>query len=90
MTNAEKYKTAEERERAFERFCGGRDCSTCPLNDFGGLYAHTSCRFPWLDLDEGLSAMDVVRILAGRNPYTNKTFSAAFDRAMELLRNMEE
>lgn len=90
MTNAEKYKTPEDRERAFERFCGGHDCcSLCPLNKLGGI-VHKSCRFPWLDLEDALSAREVVDILANRNPYTNKTFSAAFERAMELLRKIKE
>lgn len=46
MTNAEKYKTPEEREEAFEDFCHFHryKCSTCKLTS-------GNCRFEWLALD---------------------------------------
>ncbi len=61
MTNAEKYKTAEERANAFKAFCDSQDefcCSTkgeCPLFDKymdchikEGEYV---CAFLWLELE---------------------------------------
>lgn len=71
MTNAEKYQTAEERERAFERFCGGRDCNTCPLDKPGKTRGvPLSCRFPWLDLEaEEMTISEVADILAEHNKW---------------------
>lgn len=45
MTNQEKYKTAEEREKAFSQFCSENTCGACPLNVTG------DCRYPWLGLE---------------------------------------
>ncbi len=48
MTNAEKYKTAEERKRAFCYFCLTKNkgiCFDCPAQTVG------SCTFVWLELE---------------------------------------
>jgi Lar family restriction alleviation protein len=49
MTNGEKFKTAEERSKAFGNYCNSqsRGCNECPLNKFAG----DMCRFAWLDLE---------------------------------------
>lgn len=47
MTNAEKYKTAEERDKAFFNFCHIRhfaDCLNCELNG-----TEEACEFGWLE-----------------------------------------
>ena len=47
MTNEQKYKTIEERQKAFERFCtkSGGNCGKCNIaNPLGG----TSCILRWL------------------------------------------
>ena len=57
MTNAEKYKTPEERWEAFRKFCGSQgeyhkngiiwlQCQNCPFRKTNG-----NCRFKWLDLE---------------------------------------
>lgn len=46
MTNEEKYKTAKERQKAFESFCSMNNCKRCPaFKDDSGCY------FNWLDLE---------------------------------------
>lgn len=57
MTNAEKFKTAEERCAAFEKFCFTHGCGihkaekpTCPLGEIP-LADVSNCRFFWLELD---------------------------------------
>lgn len=45
MTNAKKFKTAEERKEAFYKFCNGKDCKTCQLENLG------DCKFKWLELE---------------------------------------
>lgn len=48
MTNEEKYKTPEERNKAFHRFCKSvNDCSVCPL----GKVPNLRCPFAWLALE---------------------------------------
>lgn len=49
MTNGEKFKTAEERQSNFNKFCKqyGR-CHHCPLGHSSRLGV---CRFKWLDLE---------------------------------------
>ena len=50
MTNEQKYKTADERNRAFNEWCFNRDCESCKLrshNSLGGV----GCRFYWLALE---------------------------------------
>lgn len=50
MTNAEKYKTAKERENAFSGFCIGHGrCSRCPLGQ--PIVTFDSCPFRWLELE---------------------------------------
>lgn len=45
MTNREKYKTAEERARAFDNFCKpDKKCKEC-------LAVGYNCAFNWLDLE---------------------------------------
>ena len=50
MTNEQKYKTAEERNDAFNEWCFNRDCETCKLkaHNFDG---GDGCRFYWLALE---------------------------------------
>ena len=46
-TNAEIYKTAEEREIAFRHFCrSSRGCDGCPVRHYIG-----KCEFLWLELE---------------------------------------
>lgn len=46
MKNEEKYKTAEEREKAYKEFCNNNeDCGHCKANG----YNH--CHFIWLELE---------------------------------------
>lgn len=49
MTNETKYKTAEERTKAFDKFCLAKspDCMDCKLNSDDSC----SCRFAWLTLE---------------------------------------
>ena len=46
MKNFEKYKTAEERTKSFNIFCGNRQCSTCEIRQ-----KDIACRFAWLDVE---------------------------------------
>ena len=50
MTNAEKFKTSEERAKAFRKFCRGYgdSCNGCKVADFSeGILER--CAFSWLD-----------------------------------------
>jgi Lar family restriction alleviation protein len=49
MTNAEKFKTAEERTEAFDEFCDNNECTRCPL--FDTEEDRVLCAFSWLDLE---------------------------------------
>lgn len=50
MTNGERFKSAQERAEAFNRFCSNnRICHKCPLADHHDLNVN-ECRFVWLDL----------------------------------------
>ena len=50
MTNAERFKTAEERAKAFNKFCIGKKCCSCELST--NVHVTISdCAFRWLDLD---------------------------------------
>lgn len=47
MTNEEKYKTPEERNKAFRRFCDNRICNDgCPCHK-----ENANCGFLWLALE---------------------------------------
>jgi Lar family restriction alleviation protein len=49
MTNGEKFKTAEERQSNFNKFCKQYErCHHCPLGHPARLGI---CRFHWLDLE---------------------------------------
>ena len=50
MTNEQKYKTPEERNRAFGEWCFNMDCESCKLkaHNFDG---GDGCRFYWLALE---------------------------------------
>ena len=50
MTNAEKFKTAEARREAYNKFCSrsGEVCSTCIL---WKKEADGNCKFRWLELE---------------------------------------
>ena len=48
MTNAEKFKTAEERAKEYKKYCSShRGCHKCGLNKYAG----SVCRYAWLDLE---------------------------------------
>ena len=50
MTNEQKYKTPDERNHAFNKWCFSMDCESCKLrahNSAGGA----GCRFYWLALE---------------------------------------
>lgn len=99
MTNQEKYKTAKERKEGFRKFCKGKRCEDCPLND--NAYDEDDCRYLWLELEALMTTETVVKILAKYSkwrkgkpgepcPYTQKGIDMAIDRAIEILRNVKE
>ena len=47
MTNAEKFKTAGERAKAFEKWCRNRPSSTCCKD----VHSCNMCHYAWLDLE---------------------------------------
>lgn len=49
MTNQEKYKTAQERERAFWQFCKIISCKNCPLIDIHKTAF--DCILYWLEME---------------------------------------
>lgn len=49
MTNEQKYKTPEERVKAFGKFCNGQGCTNCILKD--RPVGNASCAFYWLALE---------------------------------------
>lgn len=55
MTNAEKYKAANERAMAFENFChknsGPNGCRECPLESLMPNCGDSRAQFAWLDLE---------------------------------------
>lgn len=54
MRNFEKFKTAEERAKAFEKFCNVHDkcdCSGCPLSEIKPDCGQSRGQFAWLDLE---------------------------------------
>ena len=50
MLNQDKYKTAEERNNAFNEWCFNRDCESCNLNAHN-IDGGAGCRFYWLALE---------------------------------------
>jgi Lar family restriction alleviation protein len=50
MTNAERFKTAKEREEGFYDFCDGKNCKECALKDVRNNGTAISCPFYWLEL----------------------------------------
>lgn len=98
MTNGEKYKTTEERTKAFREYCNGTKCTECPNRK------HTDtrgCGFAWLDLETLMTADEVADTLAKYstwrqgskefpNPCTWEEVNTAIDRAVELLRSIKE
>lgn len=52
MTNEQKYKTAEERVRAFYEWCRKRDCESCELKSFRkSVGDFLICPMHWLTLE---------------------------------------
>lgn len=100
MTNAEKFKTVEERTAAFNVFCNkqARECEQCRLMSVSGT---SSCRFVWLEMETEMSATEVSDMLEIFSrwrgiacmepcPYTESELSEMFTNAVALLRKMEE
>lgn len=50
MTNEQKYKTPEERVKAFNEWCFNRYCESCKLKSHS-LDGNYGCRFYWLALE---------------------------------------
>ena len=50
MNNEQKYKTPEERDNAFNKWCFNRDCKTCKLKEHN-FDGDAGCRFYWLALE---------------------------------------
>lgn len=55
MKNSQKFKTPEERAKAFEKFChknsGLTDCHKCPLESLMPDCGDSRAQFAWLDLE---------------------------------------
>jgi hypothetical protein len=54
MKNGKKYKTAEKREEAFNKFCRKNNtgfCKNCPLAKKDYARNTIACRFLWLELE---------------------------------------
>lgn len=89
MTNAEKYKTIEERSKAFNELCtSSENCERCPIRSPLGSGLH--CAFTWLEKDTQLSANDVADILNKYSDLSNygapEELNKAIIRAVELLK----
>lgn len=74
MTNGEMFKTVEERQSNFNKFCKQYvECHHCPLYHLARL---GSCRFKWLDLEykkpprEMKDIIRELRELSSINPMT--------------------
>lgn len=105
MTNARKFKTAKERIDAFHKYCDRRKCDNCPL-DGCPLGGDADCKFEWLELEAELTTSEVADILEEHNKWrrgkgkyaksgakcniTPKNLGLAIDRAVEILRDVEE
>lgn len=53
MKNFEKYKTSEERTKAFEKFCSSHRCIGCSL-----VFGIIHCIMQWLDEEAKEEAKD--------------------------------
>lgn len=52
MTNAEKFKTTEERDKAFGEFCKKvESCWVCPVGELRYKRKLRKCCFLWLELE---------------------------------------
>lgn len=51
MRNADKYKTAESRADAYNKYCYRKECSECKLNKFNKKYRVDCCMAFWLELE---------------------------------------
>lgn len=49
MTNGEKFKTADERQKAFSKFCSNGLCAECHI--WRKFKKITNCKFIWLELE---------------------------------------
>ena len=49
ITNAEKYRTAEERAKAFNCFCSGKSCGECVMAEHNKPYSVDCCMAFWLE-----------------------------------------
>lgn len=57
ITNAQKYKTIDERVRAFWDFCDRKhDCKKCELNN--GCRSEVECILRWLELKASIEPMN--------------------------------
>ena len=63
MTNGEKYKTFEERKKAFLDFCKLRSCYECPL-ERNDTTANT-CSLFWIEQEAEKSSKEMIKELAG-------------------------
>lgn len=55
MTNEQKYRTAEERVRAFDNFCSKRACPACKIRNSNPT---SYCAFLWLSLEAKMAAKE--------------------------------
>lgn len=98
MTNGEKYKSVEERTKAFDEYCESKErfCINCKLTAF-----KRNCHFAWLELEAPLTASEVTNILekyikwrkddrGQPSPCTWEDTNTAITRAIELLRGVKE
>ena len=86
MTNAEKYKTIEERSKAFNEIClSSEHCERCPIRSPVGSGLH--CAFTWLEKDAQLSADEVANILI--DYYIDVSGDRTSELNMAILRAVE-
>lgn len=77
LTNFEKFKTAEDREKAFQKFCHNRACEECDL--FVENESSIKCAMRWLEREADQEAplpcpccgnVDMAKFDSVRNPET--------------------
>lgn len=73
MTNAEKYKTAAERAKAFEGFCHKRSCAECALEGFDKDYVVSCCMAFWLELEKEQEPIEPCPFCGGQIEVNKKT-----------------